>query len=69
MNIISCLEKCTTIEQYLFRAAKLQAFDYLRTSIRQSQLMECALIDYCGGHNYTEEKVIYNELNSKLNLL
>lgn len=59
----------TTIEQYLFRAAKLQAFDYLRTSIRQSQLLECALVDYCGGRNCTEESVIYNELNGKLNLL
>jgi RNA polymerase sigma-70 factor (family 1) len=59
----------TTIEQYLFRSAKLQAFDYLRTSIRQTQLLECALQDYCGTHNCTEEKVAYNELHGKLNLL
>eukprot|EP01132_Coremiostelium_polycephalum_P021622 gene21622-25663_t len=56
----------TGIEQYLLRAAKLQAFDYLRTSTRQSQLMECALTDYCDSHNCTEEKVAYNELHGKL---
>lgn len=59
----------TGIEQYLFRAAKLQAFDYLRTSMRQSQLLECALVDYCDSHNCTEEKVAYNELHGKLSLL
>lgn len=58
----------TTIEQYLFRAAKLQAFDYLRTSVRQTELLECALKDYCGTYNCTEEKVAYNELAGKLNL-
>lgn len=59
----------SNIEHYLFKAAKLAAFDYLKTTVRQNELRECALRDYCGTLNCTEESIAYNELNGKVNLL
>lgn len=59
----------TTIEQYLHRAAKLEAFDYLRSSINHQQHIECALRELCDGYNCTEEQVLFNELKSTLDVL
>lgn len=54
---------------YLFKAAKLEAFDYIRTSLRRKQLLACALQDFCQLQNCTEETLMYNELRGKLDLL
>lgn len=54
---------------YLFKAAKLEAFDYLRTCVRQKLLLESSFHDYCQLQNCTEETVMYNELREKLDLL
>ncbi|WP_143166672.1 RNA polymerase sigma-70 factor [Pedobacter caeni] len=59
----------TTIEQYLNRAAKLEAFDYLRTSNSRREYIDCALHSTCCSRNCTEEQVLFNELNGSLNLL
>lgn len=59
----------TTIEQYLNRAAKLEAFEYLRTSNSHREHINCALKSHCGSRNCTEEQVLFNELNGNLNLL
>lgn len=57
------------VKAYLFKAAKLEAFDYIRTSLRRKQLLACALQDFCQMQNCTEETLMYNELRGKLNLL
>jgi len=59
----------TTVEQYLYRAAKLEAFEYLRTSSSHREHINCALQNHCGGRNCTEEQVLFNELSGNLNLL
>jgi RNA polymerase sigma-70 factor (family 1) len=59
----------TTIAQYLNRAAKLEAFDYLRNSNSRIKHISCALQDSCTSHNCTEELVLFNELNESVNLL
>ncbi|TDQ11068.1 RNA polymerase sigma-70 factor [Pedobacter metabolipauper] len=59
----------TTFEQYLYRAAKLEAFEYLRTSIRHREHVDCALQNYCAADLCTEERVYFNELNGSVNLL
>ncbi|KIO78719.1 hypothetical protein TH53_01935 [Pedobacter lusitanus] len=57
------------VKAYLFKAAKLEAFDYLRTCVRQKQLLESSFQDYCQLQNCTEETVMYNDLREKLDLL
>lgn len=59
----------TTVEQYLNRAAKLEAFDYLRTSSSRREHINCALQNLCDSRNCTEEQVLFNELNGNLNSL
>lgn len=59
----------TTIEQYLHRAAKLEAFEYLRTSSSHREHLNCALKSLCGSRNCTEEQVLFNDLNGSLSLL
>lgn len=59
----------TTIEQYLNRAAKLEAFDYLRTSNSHREHINCVLQGFCVSRNFTEEDVLFNELKASLNLL
>lgn len=59
----------TSIEQYLNRAAKLEAFEYLRTSHSHREHINCALQNLCAGRNCTEEQVLFNELKGSLNLL
>lgn len=59
----------TTVEQYLYRAAKLEAFDYLRTSNSHREHINCALQNQCGSYNCTEEQVLFNELNGNISLL
>ncbi|WP_316838460.1 RNA polymerase sigma-70 factor [Pedobacter gandavensis] len=59
----------TTITHYLHRAAKLEAFEYLRTSNSRREHINCALRSHCGSINCTEEQVLFNELNGSLNLL
>lgn len=59
----------TTIEQYLKRAAKLEAFEYLRTSKSHKEHINCALQNHCSSHNCTENQVFFNELSGNLNSL
>lgn len=59
----------TTVEQYLNRAAKLEAFDYLRTSNSHREHINFALQNLNSSRNCTEEQVLFNELNGNLNLL
>jgi len=59
----------TSIEQYLNRAAKLEAFDYLRSSISHKEHVDCALRGNCDGRNCTEEQIFFNELKGTLELL
>lgn len=59
----------TTIEQYLYRAAKLEAFEYLRRSSSHREHINCVLKSHCGSRNCTEDQVFFNELNGSLNLL
>lgn len=59
----------TSIEQYLNRAAKLEAFEYLRTSHSHKAHINCALQNLCSSRNCTEEQVLFNELKGSLNLL
>lgn len=59
----------TTMEQYLKRAAKLEAFDYLRTTINHKAHIDCMLRDVCDSHHCTEQQVLFNELKGTVNLL
>lgn len=59
----------TTIEGYLKKAAKLEAFEYLRTSIGHREHIACALQNSCISHNCTEEQIFFNELNGNLRAL
>ncbi len=59
----------TTIEQYLNRAAKLEAFEYLRTSNSHREHIKCALQNFSCSRNCTEEHVLFSELNGNLSLL
>ncbi|WP_316820441.1 RNA polymerase sigma-70 factor [Pedobacter gandavensis] len=59
----------TTIAQYLHRAAKLEAFEYLRRSNNRREHINLALKSYCGSGNCTEEQILFNELNGNLNVL
>jgi len=59
----------TSIKQYLNRAAKLEAFEYLRTSNSHREHINCALQNLCSSRNCTEEQVFFNELKGSLNLL
>lgn len=56
----------TSIEQYLSRAAKLEAFQYLRTSVNQQRHIDCALQGHCNSINCTEEQVLFNQLKGSL---
>lgn len=57
------------IKAYLFKAAKLEAFDYIRTSIRRKQLLENSSLSYSHIQNSTEETVMHNELRNRLDTL
>ncbi len=57
------------ISLYLCRAAKLEAFDYLRTSVRRKQLLENFAQSGHKVSNSTEDTVMHNELRSRLNVL
>lgn len=57
------------IESYLTKAAKLEAFDYIRTAVRQKQLLENFALSTCQVHNSTEETIMHNELRGQLNTL
>ncbi|SDL35819.1 RNA polymerase sigma-70 factor, ECF subfamily [Pedobacter sp. ok626] len=59
----------TSIEQYLNRAAKLEAFEYLRTSNSHRLHIDCALQNLCGSRNCTEEQVFFNALKGSLDVL
>ncbi|WP_316803683.1 RNA polymerase sigma-70 factor [Pedobacter nototheniae] len=57
------------IKAYLFRAAKLEAFDYIRTSVRRKQLLENFPPAYSQNQNSTEDALMYNELRNRLDTL
>lgn len=59
----------TSIWQYLSRAAKLEAFEYLRTSINHREHIDCAVRNICQSHNCTEEQVLFNELTANISNL
>lgn len=57
------------IKLYLFRAAKLEAFDYIRTSVRRKQLLDNLAPSLYQAENHTENMVMHNELRTRLNML
>jgi RNA polymerase sigma-70 factor (ECF subfamily) len=57
------------IGAYLCRAAKLEAFDYIRTSVRRKELLESFPAGYHEAQNNTEYTVLYNELRNNLDTL
>lgn len=57
------------ISSYLFRAAKLEAFDYLRTIARQKQLLENFSKSIYQSDNSTENSILHNELRARMSAL
>ncbi|MCD0488518.1 RNA polymerase sigma-70 factor [Pedobacter sp. MC2016-14] len=56
----------TTVEKYLHRAAKLEAFEYLRTAANHQKHLDCAIKDLCTSGKCTEDSVYFNELNNNI---
>ncbi|EDM36952.1 RNA polymerase sigma factor (possible RNA polymerase sigma-24 factor) [Pedobacter sp. BAL39] len=63
------IEIRTSIERYLYRAAKLESFEYLRTSSSHRTHLQSALSNAIEGKNYTEEQILFNELNANISSL
>ena len=57
------------VNNYLIRAAKFKAFEYIRNKVSQQQHL-CQKYDGCShSSNCTEEHVLFNNLNEKVNIL
>lgn len=57
-----------SIENYLVRSAKLKTFEYFRNKSSRQKLLE-ENYECCSSSNCTEEKVFFNDLSEKVNLL
>jgi RNA polymerase sigma-70 factor (family 1) len=58
------------IENYLMKAAKYKAIDFLRSKPRQTVLaQECMVEHECNVTNCTENEVLYSSLNEQLGTL
>jgi len=57
------------INNYLIKAAKFKAFEYIRNKVSQQQHL-CQKYEGCtNSSNCTEEHVFFNNLNEKVNIL
>lgn len=63
------LQVNTGIEAYLFRAAKLEVFQYCRTTANRKKLMEQAMQDQQAAGTYTDDLLQYRELSASVNAL
>lgn len=57
------------IENYLLRAAKFKAFEYIRNKVNRQKHDECQLQDCPLYSNCTEEQILFNNLKEKVALL
>jgi len=57
------------IENYLVRAAKFKAFEYIRNKVSRKQHVTVKLQGDNMQSNCTEERVLYNNLKEKVNVL
>jgi len=61
--------KLEKIEHYLIRSAKFKAFEYIRNKVSRQKHIGLKLQDFCMHSNCTEERVLYNNLQEKVNIL
>jgi RNA polymerase sigma-70 factor (family 1) len=57
------------IENYLMRAAKFKAFEYVRNKVSRHKLDQLQLLRNAMSSNCTEEQVLYNNLREKVDIL
>lgn len=58
-----------SLEHYLVRAAKNKVAEYYRNQTIRNRNLDCALQDYCGESNCTEEDIALSELVEELDML
>lgn len=59
----------TDVQRYLMRSAKFKAFEYIRNKVSQEKHVCIKFQDCSTSSNCTEEKIFYNNLNEKVNIL
>lgn len=59
----------TSIEHYLVKSAKNKVAEYFRNQAIRNKNLNCALKDYCGQSNCTEENVAFSILLQELDIL
>lgn len=57
------------IENYLIRSAKFKAFEYIRNKVSRRKHIDVKLQSCPMSSNCTEERVLFNNLKEKVNLL
>lgn len=57
------------VNNYLIRAAKFKTFEYIRNKVSQQQHICIKYQDCSHSSNCTEERVLFNNLNEKVNIL
>jgi len=63
------LKLSSGIEEYMFRSAKLEVFQYCRTTANRKRILEHALKDHSTAGTYTEDLLKYRELSASVNSL
>lgn len=61
--------KLEKIDHYLIRSAKLKAFEYIRNKVNRQRHIGLKLQEECVSSNCTEERILYNSLQEKVNIL
>ncbi|MET1055565.1 MAG: sigma-70 family RNA polymerase sigma factor [Pedobacter sp.] len=59
--------KLDKIDHYLIRSAKFKAFEYLRNKVSRQKHIGLKLQTDCFSSNCTEERILYNSLQEKVN--
>ena len=57
------------IENYLMRAAKFKAFEYIRNKVNRQRHDKFQFLDCSFASNCTEEQVFFNDLKEKIDIL
>ena len=57
------------VENYLLRAAKFKAFEYIRNKVSRQKHNELQLLGCSFSSNCTEEQILFNNLKEKVDIL
>lgn len=59
----------TDVQRYLMRSAKFKTFEYIRNKVNKEKHICIKFQDCSTSSNCTEEKIFYNNLTEKVNIL